>query len=495
MNALRVNPREPSAKIFISYRREDSAGHAGRLFDALSDPFGGRLFMDVDTLAPGTDFFEAIDEAVGSCEALIVIIGREWLTVEDKAGRRRLDDPGDFVRREIESALGRKIRVIPVLVQDAAMPGAGELPPSLGALARRHAIELSDDRWAYDVDRLARTIQVTLQENRDPAPRPERAEAGAETITLARAAVASPVSPGPIGRRVWLLSLAAAVLVAGIAVVALAASGRVSWGDDDRPPVLQGGPPAVASATGGVGIGASTTPAPAASAAPAANPAATGAPPSVEGTPVLNGMAPEGHPGEVAFPDEPASGVEVRPEREARPRTKVVQAATPTPAPVVTTHAGDDGPARATAADSPPPAPTPVPAPQPARVTIMSPHHCEIVGSDVVVQGVVYGLGEQQIFLGIRQGNGKVYPRGEIFPNTEGVWSINLRSSKERTFDILVVTSTSAAASRVLRDQRSRDDGLAVLPPGAVLGSGVVTLKKQNRIGGMLHPKRGDGDC
>ena len=125
----------------------------------------------------------------------------------------------------------------------------------------------------------------------------------------------------------------------------------------------------------------------------------------------------------------------------------------------------------------------------------MAPHNCEIVGSDVVVQGVVSGLGEQQIFLGIRQGNRSIYPRGEIFPNAEGVWSIKLRSSKEKTFDILVVTSTNAEASRLLRDQRSRDDGLAVLPAGAVLGSGVVTLKRQGRIGGMLHPKRGDGDC
>jgi len=495
MNAQRVRSREPSAKIFISYRREDSAGHAGRLFDALSEPFEGRLFMDVDTLAPGTDFFEAIDEAVGSCEALIVVIGREWLTVEDKAGRRRLDDPCDFVRREIESALGRKIRVIPVLVQDAVMPSAGELPASLAALARRHAIELSDARWSYDVERLARTIQVILEEKRDLASRPERRETGAETITLTRAAVASPGAPSPVAPRVWLLSLGAAVLVAGIAVVALAASGRVPWRDDGRPPVVQADPPAVASATGDVGIGASTTPAPAATVAPAANPAPTAPPPAVQGTPVQNGMAPEGQTVEVAFSDEPIPGVEVRPEREARQHTKVVPVPTPTPTPMVMTHAADGGAAASTGPDTPPPAPTPVPAPQPARVTIMSPHHCEIVGSDVVVQGVVSALGEQQIFLGIRQGNGKVYPRGEIFPNSEGVWSINLRSSKEKTFDILVVTSTNAAASRVLRDQQSRDDGLAVLPPGAVLGSGVVTLKKLGRIGGMLHRKGGDGDC
>src|SRR5262245_59134120 len=163
--------RDRSANIFISYRREDTAGHAGRLFDALSGHFRGRVFMDVDTLEPGVDFVDAIEQAVGSCEALIVVIGREWLTVEDKAGRPRLQDPGDFVRLEIESALARRIRVIPVLVQDAPMPRAEELPPTLAKLARRNAIELSDARWSYDVDRLVRTIRDVLGEKEGAARR------------------------------------------------------------------------------------------------------------------------------------------------------------------------------------------------------------------------------------------------------------------------------------------------------------------------------------
>src|SRR6185503_5625259 len=108
MNPAQGKPRTQSANIFINYRREDSAGHAGRLFDALNDHFEGRLFMDVDNLDPGTDFIVAIEEAVGSCEALTVVIGQEWLTATDKTGRRRLDDPGDFVRLELESALARK---------------------------------------------------------------------------------------------------------------------------------------------------------------------------------------------------------------------------------------------------------------------------------------------------------------------------------------------------------------------------------------------------
>src|SRR5215203_4276625 len=110
MSSLHAKPRERSANIFINYRREDSAGHAGRLFDALSSGFSGRLFMDVDTLEPGVDFVDAINNAVGACEVLLVVIGQEWLTIKDKSGLRRLDDPADFVRLEVESALERRIR-------------------------------------------------------------------------------------------------------------------------------------------------------------------------------------------------------------------------------------------------------------------------------------------------------------------------------------------------------------------------------------------------
>jgi hypothetical protein len=158
MSSLQVTPRERAANIFINYRREDAAGHAGRLFDSLGNHFAGRLFMDVDTLEAGVDFVEAIEQAVGSCEALIVVIGREWLTVKDKAGRRRLDDPADFVRLEVESALARRIRVIPVLVQDAPMPGAEELPASLalpmGAAISSGVVTLKRQGRIFDLLRL-----------------------------------------------------------------------------------------------------------------------------------------------------------------------------------------------------------------------------------------------------------------------------------------------------------------------------------------------------
>ncbi|HSN88832.1 MAG TPA: toll/interleukin-1 receptor domain-containing protein [Thermoanaerobaculia bacterium] len=171
MNAER--PPERSANIFINYRREDSAGHTGRLFDRLSNRFPGRVFMDIDTIEPGVDFAEVITQAVGSCEILIVVIGREWLKVTDADGRRRLDKPGDFVRMEVAAALERNIRVVPVLVEDAPMPRPEDLPEDLAKLARRNAIELSDARWAFDVDRLIQTVERVLQEKTSPAPTPE----------------------------------------------------------------------------------------------------------------------------------------------------------------------------------------------------------------------------------------------------------------------------------------------------------------------------------
>ena len=110
--------------IFISYRRQDAAGNAGRLYDRLARHFGAeRVFMDVEGIEPGLDFVEALEGAVASCEVLIVVIGAGWLAT-DNAGKRRLDDPKDFVRIETAAALARHIRVVPVLVDGAVMPGS-----------------------------------------------------------------------------------------------------------------------------------------------------------------------------------------------------------------------------------------------------------------------------------------------------------------------------------------------------------------------------------
>jgi hypothetical protein len=152
-------------KLFISYRREETAGHAGRLYDAVADRFGAdNVFMDVE-LAPGIDFVERITTAVGDCRALLVVIGPRWASVPapDGGGQPRLTAAGDYVRLEVETALRRPdVRVIPVLVAGARMPSPEQLPASLRPLARRNAIELSDGRWRFDVGRLVDALDDTV---------------------------------------------------------------------------------------------------------------------------------------------------------------------------------------------------------------------------------------------------------------------------------------------------------------------------------------------
>ena len=152
--------------MFLNYRREDTAPYAGRLYDRLVAHFGrDKVFIDIDQIQPGEDFVEAIHAKVEACDAAIVLIGRHWLEARDRAGRRRLDNPEDFVRIEIVAALDRKIRVIPVLVSGAQMPLENDLPEPLAPLLRRNAIELSETRFHSDVDRLIRGL------NKNPASR------------------------------------------------------------------------------------------------------------------------------------------------------------------------------------------------------------------------------------------------------------------------------------------------------------------------------------
>jgi hypothetical protein len=152
--------------IFISYRREESAGVAGRLYDRLVARFGrARVFMDVEGIDPGTDFVEAIERAVSSCRALIVIIGPRWTTVRGSDGQRRLDDPRDFVRLETSAALNRGIRVLPVLVDGAAMPREADLPEDLIPLVRRQAIEVNHKHWESSTNDLLRALAQVLDED------------------------------------------------------------------------------------------------------------------------------------------------------------------------------------------------------------------------------------------------------------------------------------------------------------------------------------------
>ncbi len=148
-------------KIFISYRRDDSAGYAGRLFEHLTAHFGTQnVFMDIDTIEPGEDFRKVIQNAVETCDVVLVMMGRHWLKITDAQGQRRLDDPQDWVRAEIAGALANpQVRVIPVLVRDAEMPDIQELPDDIKELSWRNAIELSDHRFQYDANQLIGVIE------------------------------------------------------------------------------------------------------------------------------------------------------------------------------------------------------------------------------------------------------------------------------------------------------------------------------------------------
>jgi hypothetical protein len=178
-------------RILVSYRRDDSAAYAGRLADRLREHFGrDNVFVDIDTIRPGEDFVERIDQSVGTCDVLVAVIGRSWLTAADSQGRRRLDREDDFVRMEIAKALEYHRRVIPALVGDAAMPEATQLPQDLAALSRKQAIEISDSRFHHDVDHLIEA----LSDDPGLAPRPkllrqplrEPGRHGARTILRSR---------------------------------------------------------------------------------------------------------------------------------------------------------------------------------------------------------------------------------------------------------------------------------------------------------------------
>lgn len=156
-------------RIFISYRRDDSAGYVGRLFDRLANQFGREaIFTDIDTIPPGEDFVEAINDAISACDIVLVVMGKQWADIEDNAGQRRLDNPNDFVRLEIATALKMNKRVIPCLVRGASMPYPNQLPSDLQPLLRRNAKEISDHNFHHDMDELIRAL------HRNATPVPQR---------------------------------------------------------------------------------------------------------------------------------------------------------------------------------------------------------------------------------------------------------------------------------------------------------------------------------
>lgn len=152
-------------RVFISYRRDDSAGYAGRLLDRLAGEFGkDSLFMDVSAIPLGMNFVKVLREEVSKCHVLLAVIGPKWLAIADLQGRRRLDNENDFVRVEIGAALARDIPVIPILLDSASIPSADQLPPELLELPQRHGLHLRHDAFEADISRLIQGLRDIEQD-------------------------------------------------------------------------------------------------------------------------------------------------------------------------------------------------------------------------------------------------------------------------------------------------------------------------------------------
>lgn len=210
----------PKSRIFISYRRDDSAGYAGRLYDDIAERVGDdRVFRDIDTIEPGQDFIAVLDDALKSVSILLVVIGPDWVSITDDKGQRRLDNPGDFVRMEVAHALSSEVRVIPVLVEDARMPRPPELPEDLQSLTRRQYHELSDSRWEYDVSKLLDAISGPAQKG---------------SLLSRRAAIAAGTGAALIaagGLTVWLWPSDDDPLAADLTTTPALAAGAATSGD------------------------------------------------------------------------------------------------------------------------------------------------------------------------------------------------------------------------------------------------------------------------
>lgn len=176
-------------KIFINYRREDSEGFARGLFQSLVHQFGkNKVFINVEAIAPGTDFVEAIDKSLADCGALLVLIGKNWADCKDSAGVRRLEKGNDFVRTEVVKAIEHNVRIIPVLVKGAPMPEGEDLPESLKFLTHIQALKLRHERWDSDMEHLASNLEKILALKRldkyassPPAPIPPTPEKTSKT--------------------------------------------------------------------------------------------------------------------------------------------------------------------------------------------------------------------------------------------------------------------------------------------------------------------------
>jgi hypothetical protein len=182
--------------VFLNYRRGDSAGHAGRLYDGLLTRFGrDSVFMDLDSIGPGIDWVDRIGAAVRASDVMLAVIGRNWLNETKPDGTRRLDDPNDVVRTEVVAALDQGLAVVPVLVQGAHMPAPEDLPEDLARLARRNAVELADSRWRSDVEHLLEAISEIATAAHPPGESSSATQTGGYRIQEAAGTPAATVAP------------------------------------------------------------------------------------------------------------------------------------------------------------------------------------------------------------------------------------------------------------------------------------------------------------
>lgn len=205
--------------VFISYRRSIASGSAGRLYDTISAHFGREnVFMDVDSIGPGEDFEGVLQQSLSGCRAVVVVIGPGWSTTQTKEGLRRLDDPGDYVRLEIEQALAARVRLFPVLVDGALTPKPEELPQSLQGLARSQAIEISSSRYRYDAGRLLAALEPLIDGNPPDVatPRPLDGRPGLLDLSWLR-------------KRLVLLTLAITAIVAPLVFWSIQGVSSLRW--------------------------------------------------------------------------------------------------------------------------------------------------------------------------------------------------------------------------------------------------------------------------
>ena len=184
-------------RIFISYRRNDCQPQANAINDGLRHRMpNAHIFMDIDSIPVGVDFEKHVKEEIEVCDVVLVVMGDDWLTETTRDGERRIDDPNDFVRLEVEAALAApRVSVVPVLVEGAEMPRQSQLPETIRDLSRINAIELSDRRWTADIERLAGSIRELEEYQQKKAQRAPGVDAtGNGPIATA---VAAPV-PAPV---------------------------------------------------------------------------------------------------------------------------------------------------------------------------------------------------------------------------------------------------------------------------------------------------------